>query len=119
MTSNPYNFPPGTEVSLVHPLFDGAPSWLTDGSVGMAKAEAVRDDGGQLKVTINFVPAFVTGREAAALLRVSQRTVGRLVGRGDLKVMQFGPERRITWSSLLECAGIQEGGLADASGEPD
>lgn len=100
--------PVGADVSVTHPLFDGVPGWLTDGSVGLAKAELCQDDGGKLKVNINFVPVFVTGREAAAFLRVSRTTVRRLVERGKLEVEQFGTERRITWQSLLICAGVQD-----------
>lgn len=107
MNDNHTQLPHGSDLWISDPLFDGAPRWLSQGSVGLASAETCRNTDGSLRVTVNFSPAFVTAREAAAFLRVSRRTVQRLVERGDLAIEHFGAERRITWGSLLALAGLE------------
>ena len=42
-----------------------------------------------------------TVKEAAARLRVTPRTVKKMIGRGDLNAMKIGPQWRIAESELV------------------
>ena len=59
---------------------------------------------------------FLTVAEAAALLRVSEKTVRRLITHGDLKAVRIGRSVRIHFTEL---ENLIAGGGARASGSGD
>ncbi|WP_367147182.1 helix-turn-helix domain-containing protein [Microbacterium proteolyticum] len=61
----------------------------------------------------NDLPALATRSEAAATLRVSVRTVDRLIASGDLPASKHGRSVRIPVSALMSSAGT-----APADGPP-
>src|SRR5438093_10464718 len=59
----------------------------------------------------------LTYREVARLLRVCQRTVERLVARGELPVVRIGRVPRIARSALMEW--VERGGVAAEATEDE
>jgi excisionase family DNA binding protein len=50
----------------------------------------------------HYVPSFLTLREVSATLRVSEKTVRRMIERGELRAFRIGGQLRISRDSLVD-----------------
>jgi excisionase family DNA binding protein len=84
-----------------HPMLKIAADYPSQERACLAVVMNSKDDDGTLLVDINFEPAVVTLEEAAYLLKVTHKTVRRLLHEGKLERLDIEDLVRVTWSSLV------------------
>ena len=94
---------PEISMSAGHPSLG---AWIPKSHVVLARVTASSNEDGKPLLQCELIPALVSIKDAASLLRVSERTIRRLLEKGDLKRCQIGRSVKVQWDSLVTLAEL-------------